>query len=272
MRKISFIFLFLIFGCFPTNPIINKVAIESYKISEIYKELKKETPEEVFLPLDTDTYFVKTKIIIETSQFKGTNGSNVTWLARTQEEIKEDLKIAENIFSDIPIKFVVKEITYREIQNNIHDFRNSPDMMTIFYFLPSQCEARRCNFAGYSSPPWAKPFNAIFITCNATKWTVAHEIGHYFGLIHTFEEDYINGTESQEIFPCQKENSPNCHNIMNYCEHEPKIITQNQITRFRRFLRASRYECLVTDGQINDVMFGQSFFSFHSEQNFSEKP
>jgi len=193
---------------------------------------------------DPDVYPITTRIIIEgqpiSMKHEGDQIKGVWW-AKKMEEVKRDLANAEELYKEIGLKFVVTEVAYKEFQTNVlaHfiDANNHPGTLTIVYMLPNGFR-----WDGYSSGPWERVTRGIVIHYLADQWTLSHEVGHYFGLMHTFDEDFVGDTAPQTIKFCTGEefSTTNCHNIMNYCDHEPKLLTPGQVDRFKRFLRSKR--------------------------------
>ena len=209
------------------------------------------TPEEVPVTevSDLDVYPIRTRIIIEGQPIKVNHkGEEITamWWAKSIEDIRRDLDIGEKLFESVKIKFVVTEVSYREFQPNVLrywiDANNQTGLLSVVYMLPSAFD-----FDGYSSAPWEAVNRGIVIHYRADKWTLAHEVGHYFGLMHPFVDDFVEDTPIQKRTYCSGpvNSTSNCHNLMNYCDHDPKHITPGQIDRFRRFLRATRVDHLT---------------------------
>lgn len=204
------------------------------------------TPDEIPIVQMPDPliYPLTTRIIIEVQPVvvDDQNGARVEtlWASRTIEEVKRDLYLTEQVYKDLGIKLVVTEFAFREAQHNFGvNFIMATaysGSITIVYMLPNTFP-----YDGFAAPPWAAINQGIVIAYLADKWTLAHEIGHCFGLQHTFE-DKLEDTEEQIQKYCTgvECSTPNCHNIMNYCDHEPKEITPQQKERFKRFLRSKR--------------------------------
>lgn len=121
--------------------------------------------------------------------------------------------------------------------------------MSIHYMLPNDFP-----FSGLSSFPWKPYTRGILLGFGCSDTTLAHEIGHYFGLLHTFNEEFfesdlVDDTPKQSASKCEGEEggTPNCKNILSYCDHFPKCVTPGQIKRMRRFLRASRTNHLASN-------------------------
>jgi hypothetical protein len=207
-----------------------------------------QTPEVIpssVLP-DPDVYPITTRIIIEGQPIQFDNDGEqieAMWWARRSEQVKRDLENTEQIYADIGIKFVVTEVSYREFNPNIMqhfiDANIHKGIMTVVYMLPNGFV-----WDGMSSAPWEPITRGIILHYLADEWTLAHEIGHYFGLKHSFEDDLVDDTPEQEQRYCAgpESSTPNCRNIMNYCDHTPKYVSPGQIDRFKRFLRSKRMD------------------------------
>jgi len=230
-----------------------------------FTEEKMKTPDSIpsdQLP-ELDVYNINARIIIEGQVTEVTVGDEqitAMWWAADLETIRRDLKNAEEIFKDVSIKFHISEVAYREfnpdfVSHFMRAFRGPKDIMTVTYMLPNAF-----HLEGYSAAPWEPVNRGIVIRYQAGQWTLAHEIGHYFGLLHPFEEDYVDDTLPQKMKYCvgEEHRTENCHNLMNYCNHEPMIVTEGQIERFRRFLRAKRINHYVADSP--DMMLKNSKF------------
>lgn len=202
----------------------------------------KEVPETV-LP-NYDIYHIRTRIVIESIDVELDDVGKATLFATQYEDLMADLKLTENIFSDIPLKLVVEEMVYMQYKPNHNRFYLDamlhPNCLSIYYMLPNDFHK---DIVGLSSSPWEPITTGILMTSGRSRSTLAHEVGHYFGLNHTFAYDYCSDTPTQTEKPCQAkcaDETINCRNIMNYCPHYPKYITKQQLERVRRFLRSSR--------------------------------
>ncbi len=205
------------------------------------------------------TYYIQTKIVIEGLPVKIRHDDEIikkTWWARQPDEVMRDLAHAEEAFSDVAIKFQIIEIKYKEsnpdIRLNFQEARSNPGVMTINYMLPKITGG----FDGLSTMPWDYDNIGISMAYLASEYILAHEIGHYFGLLHTFHRDeyygdYVDDTTWQDFPFCtgEPEQVPNCHNLMNYCEHNPTTMTRGQTERVRRFLRAKRANHITRERQ-----------------------
>ena len=155
----------------------------------------------------------------------------------------DSIKIAEEVYAEIGIVIDVVEIVFRptisDFATLVKDANAHPNHLSIYYML-----AQDAPFHGLSGAPWEPVIShGVYLTRGHDEWTLAHELGHYFGLLHTFEEDFIDDTPVQEGYPCVEDEciEPNCMNIMNYCSHSPKEVTPDQLERMKLFLRAKRY-------------------------------
>jgi hypothetical protein len=216
-----------------------------------------ETPAEVpFKDLpELYTYGITVRVIIEGQPIVLTKNGEKTetvWWARSISDVQRDLKHTEELYRDVPIQLVVKEVTFKHYTadyiTQMFESNDRTGVLTIFYMLPKSFP-----YDGLSSGPWETFNRGILIDYRADEWTLAHELGHFFGLLHTFEEnDYVDDTPPEKpdtnkmcIGPSNSTNTcANCKNIMAYCNHTPKHITRGQIDRFKRFFRAKRQEFL----------------------------
>ncbi|MHA2279588.1 MAG: M43 family zinc metalloprotease [Promethearchaeota archaeon] len=195
---------------------------------------------------DPKFYAITTRIVIEGQPIQFENeGEQIEamWWARQNKDIKRDLANAEQIYAKIGLKFVVTEVVYREFNPNMlqHfiDANIHQGVLTITYMLPNGFQ-----WDGISSAPWEPITRGIVLHYLSDEWTLAHEVGHYFGLRHPFDDDFVKDTPQQEQKYCAglEFSTSNCHNIMNYCDHNPKHVSPGQIDRFKRFLRSKRMD------------------------------
>lgn len=163
------------------------------------------------------------------------------------DEIKNQIRLANNIYKNI--NFSVQEIIFKKSSLKFEDLEKDalehPNYLSIYYMLPNNFDKE---LSGLSSAPWERNKHmGIFISKSIDEYTLSHEIGHYFGLCHTFTEDHCNDTPAQTNELCTDESQPNCGNIMNYCPHLPKKITQEQKDRMIGFIRKERSNHVMTE-------------------------
>ncbi len=219
---------------------------------------------------EPEAYHLRTRIIIEMASMPVEQDGKsvlVSAFGASADYIMEGLENAEKIYKDLNINFVVDEIIYHrytgEFKEHIPDALQHVDSLSIYYMLPNEAP-----FAGLSSVPWESLFKqGIYLSSGHDKWTLAHELGHYFGLFHTFDEDYIEETAPQKNKRCETKDPdqlPNCRNIMNYCRHLPKMITPQQIDRMKRFLRSKRMGQIIM--KESDLLIFDTFSHLIGEQ------
>lgn len=224
-------------------------------------------PADVFPELDL--YSIDTRVVIEGQPIQMLhNGKMVEgiWWARKSEDVQRDFANAERIYEQTGIKFHISEVSFREINPNIIEHfieaNMHSDQMTVVYMLPNGF-----TWDGYSSGPWESVNRGMLVHYLGDEWTLAHEIGHYFGLLHPFNKDYVDDTPEQTTKYCARHFSLNCGNIMNYCDHKPKYATSGQVERFKRFMRAKRMDHYVRE--YTDVMLRGHKFPTPSGTNIT---
>lgn len=160
----------------------------------------------------------------------------------SEQDLTEEILITHKVFNNVRLILSVENIVYKQPifwhKEYYNDAETYPDHLSIYY-----TSAPDFIFSGYASQPagqaaTTQPLNnsrGIIINRFHTIDTMAHEIGHYFGLLHTFEEDVCQDTFIQ-FGTCNQLGSVNCRNLMNYCSHNPKYITQDQINIMKYLL------------------------------------
>lgn len=278
MRILLVVFVFLLTGCYFTQSrtLLSaepKISTKSKIIKSIFgfTNVEIKTPDLIpsnVLP-DSGVYYISTRVVIEGQPIETMHKGKMVegmWWARTPKDVRRDLDNTEKIYEKIGVKFHVKEVIFKEMNPNMLDHfidaNVHPGEMTLVYMLPNMFQ-----WDGYSSAPWEMVNRGIIIHYLADEWTAAHEIGHYFGLLHPFAEDYVDDTPEQTVKYCtgKEHSTPNCHNIMGYCDHTPKHATPQQLERFKRFLRAKRIDHCVRE--YTDVLLRGHRFPTPSETN-----
>lgn len=206
-------------------------------------------------------YHIRTRIVIEGMPLDVLNEdtgekTSIIWWAHDLKDVIKEIKFTETLYSNLGIKIHIIAVDLRINEANPINFKldavKYEDVLTIRYMLPNILP-----FAGLGSGPWESVDTGILLAWNVHSWTLAHEFGHWLGLLHTFNSIVVNGdlvSDTPEQKNCylsdceigKAENEiPNCKNIMSYCLHSGKYITKGQEERARRFLRASRSEYVM---------------------------
>lgn len=286
MRYLLYLWILLIFACTsPKSHLVSQPllkAIDSQNISaevenscnEITVPDERKTPNvvppEVFP--NQSSYTIRTRIVVEGQPVLipqiNSDPKELMWWARTAQQVVQDLEDTKEVYKDIGLNFHVIEFVYREyvpgVGFHFAEARSRPDTMTIVYMLPNIFP-----FDGYSSVPWNSGDYGIVVGYSSERYTLAHEIGHYFGLLHVFSNDYVEDTPEQKVFFCKgkKGSTENCGNVMNYCIHNSNQITKGQLDRFVRFLRAKRLSHLVKNS--TDILLNGHYIPDSPSLKFS---
>lgn len=198
----------------------------------------------------SNPYFIRTRVVVEMVDNKP---------VRNIDKVFRDLRYAEAIYDDLPIWFVVIDFATSQADQDWDAYLDSdadrhPECLNIYYVHGRSSGDSKT--IGKGSFPWLAHSNGIVIyaPCDS-KDTLAHEIGHYFGLMHTFEmngskyDDCVDDTLDPKQFA---DNTPdvdyrNYNNIMNYHWWQTNFATAGQIGRMRWFLTTTRKGVLMED-------------------------
>lgn len=213
-----------------------------------------------------DYYVIRTRIVIDITKMEQIDpesdiSTEIIASAKSIDNAVEDLKFIEShYFKDVALKFHIISVEVVEYSIDYHtrwvDACLHPDCLSIYYMLPNSMP-----HAGMGSPPWNKLNTGVLIAYGERPDVLAHEIGHYFGLLHTFNDSIVSGDEVEDTpletsmcynpwtgAVCEEGVLKNCHNLMNYCMHtlnHERFITDGQKERMLRFIRTSRRNHLM---------------------------
>ena len=214
-------------------------------------------PPDLTAPIITETpssneYFIRTRVIIETATVSipvdETSNTEITFRGFSDGQIGSTFQLAEVLFADLGIKFSIEQYVFMDYQPDLSaywiDAARYQTSLSIYFLLPRP----RIPFRGFSSVPWEPLPWGILMFPKADQFTMPHEIGHYFGLLHPFRDptDMVDDTPFQIVEDCiaEKGGTPNCCNLMSYCNHEtfadPPFLTLGQKERIRSFLLTKR--------------------------------
>lgn len=243
---VCLVFIFSIVSCIHTNNIPKDISnyVENNNLSNL-------PPKALKVKIYVESYVS----YIESP----TNIKIVTFSARAQDRIKEDFEICQKIFEDINLSFEIQDINFvvpltepiattEDLCYYDKNLTPSSDEICIYYIFSHNAAV---SFSGYSVFPWHEGNTIFIVGAIADKYTLAHEIGHYLGLYHTFEEDFVDDTpgygktlSSEEIdfyhIIGNPDLDPNYNNLMNYTLAQDRILTDGQLKRARYFLIYAR--------------------------------
>lgn len=200
-------------------------------------------------------YIIKVKVVIEANA----EGE----LCRSTDDILKDFDVAVQLFGEIDMSFIIlsqETISIEDETPSERDYRldamMSPGIMSVYYIFGHKWLTPH----GLSSFPWDKDRTGMLINgSHADHFTLAHEIGHYFGLWHTFDEgskkgDFVKDT-TDECDWVSEEPYSTYNNIMNYTSADTKHITMGQLERVRYYLNTFRKDHLfLRSGDFGSIM------------------
>ena len=189
----------------------------------------------------TNKLVVRTRIVVECDD-------GMQNPSRELVDIIRDLKNAEILYSELGISFNVIEITNTSKQQSYeayfkNDSGNSETYLSIYY-LKNKMIVGNESMVGLANFPWDTKSRGIAMVSSCDGWTLAHEIGHYFGLRHTFDldeqiSDTLSPEEYSKIHPSV---DYYCYpNIMNYRYHNIlPTVTPQQLRVMNRYAYGER--------------------------------
>lgn len=217
------------------------------------------------LPKDGEKYEIRTRIVIEQKMYQDPETKQKYIVEVSDEFIRDSFAQANVIYAKIGVHFTIMKKEYRIYDKNIsdknqelldldvylEDAKKFPDYMSVYFVHPGHPGWRVMN--GFSMMPWVQKYSyGIIIAENpfiTDSYCLAHEIGHYFGLLHTFEkDDLVNDTPTQVKTNIMiNEDKTNEDNVMNYSNKQIQKLTPGQYERFLFFLRTTRKNTIITN-------------------------
>lgn len=200
----------------------------------------------VVLPSSSfDKIVVRTRIIIECDE-------NMKSPAKDFDDIMRDIKFAESIFGDLNLRIDIVEITRTSDKRTWEecfdlDAHKYDNYMSIYY-IKDKIVLDQETFIGIANFPWNPSRKGIVVCGAAGRATLAHEIGHYFGLRHTFDgaediTDTLSPEQYSRVYPGLSYRFYS--NLMNYRYSDNGVeVTPKQIDKMKRFAMESRADII----------------------------
>lgn len=203
-----------------------------------------------------ESHVFRTRIVIETAKVL-VDGKLDTVFAIDEDDVFLHLDRTKQFWRELNIDFMVMSISHvkweqRELTALWHDAARYPDYFTIIFALPR----REMQFGGLGKVPWAVEPHGVLIINDYDEYILSHEFGHYLGLLHTFEEDFVDDTPFHKQHICH--NVP--LNIMSYCHSDNPVITPGQISRARYFLQHYRQDQIINPVPELNIMTVEELF------------
>lgn len=185
-------------------------------------------------PAPRITYYIRTRIVLE-YVVSGTEDNPTIDFAKLPDEIDQDLAFTNNLLSEADIQLVAdtRELVYLDGAHDTsfflrEDARCYDDRITIYYLFPRpECFTffgRNGYMMGFAPLPWMTEYGhgiAIYGKLSNPA-TLAHEVGHAFGLQHSFQA----GNPVPDVEGGQ---NPDYHNVMNYTNSQNVNFTAGQL-------------------------------------------
>jgi hypothetical protein len=186
-------------------------------------QISKSPPNETFRPIPT-RIFIQRELVENTCE-----------QAKPDKVVLDELMWAEQFYSDLNIKFEIKDWFYFNYLDNVTEHELSAhysDSVNIFYYFPTMN-----GVAGYADFPWEFPASVKIYGEEYDPKLATHEIFHALSLKHvhrssvdTCSDDGCSDTEDINLSTDEMNNYPN---IMTYSRSDYYFITPQQIERVK---------------------------------------
>lgn len=121
--------------------------------------------------------------------------------------MRQELELANQVFQQASIDFYISDIDFIDNPawfsfdlaqiSNIHSAYNDANAINVYLvntFVNS-------GVGGFANLPNQSPSNVIFLSVlQGPKYVLAHELGHYFNLVHTFNQTFMDGPSNSAAY------------------------------------------------------------------------